>query len=316
MVVKGLPVALETTLNALSSDHDLSSWQIRGGLEFTQVTLRFSTGLKGTPQMDIQQYRRMSESQITRNRDRAATWRDNQGVLSSGNNGTKYLDTLTVPNITKNQTTLGNQQVPTEQYSMGTESQTATISIANPQVVATCEDIETINSLTKDSTPQVQVVEDNKVNGDINNSDTNSIASSGSISDRHSELIDTSTEEVATCGTCNTPIKAKYGDEFFKCSDCEDMFICRDCHFNHQHEKHRMQIHTYHWVPDPEDIPCDGCGIPFVTGVLKGKQCTVWQCRECQDYALCSSCIEYGGLHIKHEDSFEEKTLEQFKDSL
>ena len=69
MVVNGLPVALETTLNALTSEHDLSSWQIRGGMEYTQVTLRFSIGLKDPSQADIQQYRRMSEYQILRNRD-------------------------------------------------------------------------------------------------------------------------------------------------------------------------------------------------------------------------------------------------------
>ena len=162
-------------------------------------------------------------------------------------------------------------------------------------------------------------MEEDKVNGVLieNNSDTNSIATSGSRSERHEEeLSDTSIEEAAMCGTCHTPITVKYGDTFFKCSDCVDMFICRNCHFRHKHDIHRDGVQTYHWLPDPDELPCDGCGMPFVIGIKKREQCTVWQCSECEDYALCGPCIEYGGLHKRHIDKFEEKRLTEYKDSL
>ena len=41
MPVEGLPKVLETIMDSMISESEVSSWYIKGGPEFTQLTIRF-----------------------------------------------------------------------------------------------------------------------------------------------------------------------------------------------------------------------------------------------------------------------------------
>ncbi len=50
---KELPKPLQVTLNGLLMDNKLSSWQIKGGDYFIQVTIRFSAGESETDKGNV-----------------------------------------------------------------------------------------------------------------------------------------------------------------------------------------------------------------------------------------------------------------------
>ena len=70
MPVEGLPKVLENTLDTLLKEYSLSSWQIRGGEIYTQVTLRFPASAI-TAETGTVQYRRAPPSRVKRDQFRS-----------------------------------------------------------------------------------------------------------------------------------------------------------------------------------------------------------------------------------------------------
>ena len=111
MPVEGLPSALETTMEALMKDNKLCSWQIKGDDYGTQVIVRFSPAAMtdGTPMLDYA-YRRLSPSQMSRDRTRMSKYRDRlrNGSYLSDNAHLMNNRIGTTNDIVNNNT--GNQQ--------------------------------------------------------------------------------------------------------------------------------------------------------------------------------------------------------------
>ena len=70
MPLEGLPKILEVTLEALLKDISMSSWQIRSGKDCTQVTLRFSMSAMTVEAVVDSHYKKMTPSQMSRDRSR------------------------------------------------------------------------------------------------------------------------------------------------------------------------------------------------------------------------------------------------------
>ncbi len=70
MPVTKLPKPLQITLDGLLTDNKLTSWQVRGGQEFIQVSIRFSV-TEMEPILNDVKYRRAPPSRILRDTNRA-----------------------------------------------------------------------------------------------------------------------------------------------------------------------------------------------------------------------------------------------------
>lgn len=88
MPLEGLPLVLEYSLKGLLVQNGISSWQIRGGPHFSQVSIRFQNPAIATSQVDEVQYRRAPPSRINRDRERAKQ-KEHEAVSISG---TSYND--------------------------------------------------------------------------------------------------------------------------------------------------------------------------------------------------------------------------------
>ena len=72
MFFEGIPLILVNNLDMLFKENQLSSWQVRSGQQYTQVTIRFNN-MEARPAEGEVIYRRASPSQIARDRQRTAS---------------------------------------------------------------------------------------------------------------------------------------------------------------------------------------------------------------------------------------------------
>ena len=87
MPVIGLPKTLEISLSNLLDDCDISSWNIKGDNDGTQIWIRFKSEDSAMDNTNIT-YRRAPPSQMRRNKNRASSWRDKEpdcGKFVDGN---------------------------------------------------------------------------------------------------------------------------------------------------------------------------------------------------------------------------------------
>ena len=73
MSLDTLPKVLVVTLEALLHEYGLSSWSTRSGHEFTTINIRFDHAAM-TGSIEEIKYRRVSQAQIIRDRDRSNNW--------------------------------------------------------------------------------------------------------------------------------------------------------------------------------------------------------------------------------------------------
>ena len=315
MPINGLPMTLETMLNVLISDNEFTSWQIRSGMEYTQVTLRFSLNPKEVKTDTVECYKRVSKAQLTRGRARAAHWRENKHFNDENlaeQDITQMENTQVNMCLVESQV---NQQLP-EQYShvpcQGDQHET--VSLLPNQGTPTNPLLPTVGNTELAATAEASIEGDGilalDVNNDIgvNNVGDESIASEFSNHSDEWDYSSESSEEVDTCGECDNPIKVRNGGHFYRCSECTDLSICKECYFDDQHNIHQDQIHAFNWIPGTGEVTCDVCGEPLGDD----PEYTIWQCTKCEDYGLCLMCKNMD-MHRKHKQYLKEKLLTEFK---
>ena len=70
-----LPKALHNLLVKMVEDYTLTTWNISGGQHFTSITIRFDTAAMMDTAVQQVKYKRVSQHQMARDRQRAAQWR-------------------------------------------------------------------------------------------------------------------------------------------------------------------------------------------------------------------------------------------------
>ena len=324
MPVDGLPLVLEKTLETLLEGYTMSSWNIRGGNEFTQVTLRFAVSGPKMDTIDNRYYKRKSRSQVVRDSVRLGEWKNkhhNEALCSDlatcNMNADKDKSTGNISDTSSVLDTQENQQPILEDYDIPDNSshhsfneRSSTMGGLVPELVEKAS-ISRVGS----ANPLPLGLDVGDVNTHRKDIDTNSIDLSSSDSHR-TDLSKDSRKEIFNCGICNNPIKGKLGDKWYKCSHCEDLYICQECNKNSLHQIHRDQIHEYTWLFDVNSSCyqyfCDCCGFRYD---YFNENFRVWQCTRCGDYTLCKRCKEQN-MHSKHRYYMTNKLLSEYEDEL
>ncbi len=96
MTMNQLPQPLQVTLDTLLTDNQLSSWQVKGGHQYIQVSIRFSTAAIHANITDVK-YRRAPPSRINRDNIRA---REHQNNVAIGLSETGLMDVIHKTNDT------------------------------------------------------------------------------------------------------------------------------------------------------------------------------------------------------------------------
>ena len=73
MPVDGLPLMLETVMNALLESNSVDSWSMRGLMDYSQLTLRFKMAPDSIA-IENYTYKKKSQKQVDRDRNRSETW--------------------------------------------------------------------------------------------------------------------------------------------------------------------------------------------------------------------------------------------------
>ena len=85
MPVENLPNILEDMLNTLLQYNHVHTWQMKGGEDYTQVSMRFKIAEPGDINTNIQ-YRRKSRIQMQRHADRIKQWSRSNHMKSNYEN--------------------------------------------------------------------------------------------------------------------------------------------------------------------------------------------------------------------------------------
>ena len=233
----GLPKPLETLLASLLQTQPVSSWQIRSGSQYTQVTLRFNMA-----DIDVNNvsYRKKPPSQVQRDTTRVARWK----------NQTHEKDSSTIEDK-QEETDAGNQQCSGKEYSTSVPNVCNTIVTINQpaksgqtnQVQNNAQDIglEGDQAATASQAPQV---EEHYVNSNDHHNDT---SQEGSDIDLNPQV-----ECVSRCDLCHSDIEAY--SKRLRCTECEELDICGQCWDSGEHQEHASQVHRYDSSPFVDSI--------------------------------------------------------------
>ena len=128
MPLNGLPLMLESILDILLKDNDLTSWYIKSESDFTQLTVRFRNmaASGGQPLVDCK-YKKMTHSQMTRDKARCTMWNSKlnpEASVFTGRPDTNVRETCAEVH-TQSCDVPGNQQ-DSQQYPMVSPASTPT----------------------------------------------------------------------------------------------------------------------------------------------------------------------------------------------
>ena len=306
-----LPKLLVQTLDNLLADHTLTTWFVKGGSSYTQVSLRFNNMADDMNTEDMV-YKRVSERRLNRDRERARNWQQDhesrQGYpIPTSNNVTldvnappfQYGSPYTVfcPNI--DQPTASSQSNPTD-----LEPTVETIPTSTNAAAVTSQQRQTIHERNEHIGDQYVAPQSYSA------ATPKQELGSTIVSEQYENKQDTANISPGIveviCDECKGPCNADGNRQWWRCTICEDFDLCHKCQY--YHFNHIMHLHEFTYPEDAENVPyCDSCGKVF------GNNMTVHRCSKCIDYVLCQGCRDER-MHNKH-GSLKQMTLEEYLDS-
>ena len=118
-----------------------------------------------------------------------------------------------------------------------------------------------------------------------------------------------------SCDGCRGMISGVAGSVWYRCTDCVDVDLCRNCFVKDVHSQHKRHISKF-VCPSADDIPkgyCDACGFVFATDLSYERNC--YQCAKCEDLCICTSC-KGRLMHINHSKHLKRVPVEQYLDDI
>ena len=304
MPLDRIPFILENSLDLLFKQNPLSSWQIRSGDQYTQVTMRFSnTAILSTEEEVV--YRKAPPSQLARDRKRAANrFQNSANQINDSDND--HFDEENISVVT-GQLENRSQTLPSNMDNSGL----AVLDQPVSQGVNTAS-ISQPNQLTEASAvhPVSEVrVGDNAKSGNGDNR-MSSVIEHYEIMSRQSDHSEEDEDDdgVITCDGCGGMMTDKMGSTWYRCNECDEGDFCLECYTKDVHGHHKRQLSKFE-CPLNLDLPhCSACGhyIP-----MDGTDAFLYKCKMCEDYCLCRKC-KNRFLHTRHSKHLKLCSTSQF----
>ena len=228
MPVEGLPKVLETTLDSLLKNNLLSSWIMRGGDEFIQLSIRFSNTAIAADMGEVK-YRRASQSRLARDRLRAGymhqSCSNDQTENGSNVSTTQTQDNVNFDNKTSNkEVQLGGSTVAHDQQ-VAKEDNPFTSSRAKPASGQACG-----GSIASGGVDTV-FPQSNSYGDGVKNT-SSEICDTGSDSDDDGDGL-------CPCDGCGVTISGDKGSIWARCTACDDADFCYECFEKDIHSQHK-----------------------------------------------------------------------------
>ena len=299
MPLIGLPFILENNLDMLLKESRLSSWQIRGGESFTQVTLRFP--INPTPgHTGNLEYRRASRSRLVRDQMRARERHSNLiDTVENENNNYAHSGVISAAcEVSIPQDNSDHSAKDTMDISITTVKSELQTHVADDTLHCLTQSAQATNQSTVSivtNPPEQPPLESQAASDDT--------VTCISQSDH-----DDSTESIVSTGSSSEDLRFSVSDEF-KDKITEIMKVLdriESQKFMTTTEKQVSSADSRVDNDDNDDIDgtftCDGCG-----GMMLDQFGTVWyRCTDCDDKDFCLECYnkDIHGHHKRHLHKF------------
>ncbi|CEL60617.1 hypothetical protein RSOLAG1IB_03855 [Rhizoctonia solani AG-1 IB] len=115
------------------------------------------------------------------------------------------------------------------------------------------------------------------------------------------------------CDGCNS----RDCDLGFNCSKCRDFILCPKC-IGSAHEHHKLHPDPQTYTPVialSRDWVCDFCEKPLEKLTQRGLGAIRYQCNHCEDFTLCSKCVEKAPRKHKEHPQLENFTAVLYVDN-
>ncbi len=275
-----IPSALGIMLESMFSENKLTSWNINGKGNMTYVTLRFDMRSPSLDTNTTTKYKKATPSALLCDKRRAATMRSKKG----SNAILEQQDSLI-----NGEENMKNKTENTAHNSIADDS----IECGQDQgvdIVPDDDDDQKSSATSVDSSPE-------SVDGDKVTGSNVSVASSGVW---------------GLCNECGGDLIDDEHKYWYRCTTCEEYDTCVSCFNSGLHSQHYEQVTKFQEPERPDEGYCNACGQQFDP---HRSYFDIFQCEECEDYALCFRC-KYGGKHKHHRKHFIQRSLCGYLDSL
>ena len=286
MPVSGLPNNLEVYLNETLRGSTITSWNIRGEQDYTQVTIRFGS----TAMLDTNvKYRKVPPSRIVRDKARAARYNDQVEVQQAS----EHIFTQTDEPVIENSLPDGIEAVATH--------------LDQGYVLTPIDNVTTEFSYS----PVVQVdgpVDTHTSKAEINTKPNKVVYSGPCASVCEKPKHTNAATCVYVCKGCSKDLSTEPDRSWNRCTDpkCHEFNLCNKCcdkGFHHDHIRHLMPF----TMPDPGSHFCDSCGLKLIN-----MNSCVFVCNHCQSYVMCKNCYHWAGMHWAHRNKVTKVKVQDF----
>ena len=281
MASQHLPNILKSTLDTLLKDSEVLSWIVKGGNEFTQVSIRFSNTAISTEHGELQ-YRRAPPSRIKRDHERAAS---RQQIYEEEDitNGAVDSETQThqTPHLSSD-VTVADDTLQDNSILPVIEAPTTS---AQGQQGGT-NNIETVT-----------VASGHSLRGGIKSQPSNRNDTTATVSGHEDTDDSDSNDDTFSCDGCGCMMSGEPGTIWYRCTECTDtdLDFCTECYRKDIHSQHKSYLSKFTCPKDWSLPRCDSCGYIYKANIFL----YIYQCTKCEDYSLCPLCKKQN-RHNKH----------------
>ena len=306
MPLDKLPKVLVTILDNMLSESIVSSWYVRGGSEFTQVSIKFEGAAMTDSTLQKVAYKKLSQKRMARDMNRAQDWRANMNAecqtedCNSLHTGASIQHHIAEENIISEPNHNEYAGIPADQYesigSIGAPPSLRAQDIGGTSIA--------VDNTTGSDTMGI-VDKHGCTAGDTGNVCIDSISEDlnrelcGEGKDNVLQDFSYTTDNLnngdVQCNVCDGSCNAN-GNKWYRCTVCNDFDVCNKCYRKKEHAHHHKYIHPFTYPDNCNHGYCDSCGFEFRPNCPTFQ---VFQCLSCEDYALCKKCHNEK-MHVKH----------------
>ena len=301
MPVEGLPLVLENALIEVMDTSVISSWTLRGGDDFSQVTIRFKMAASSAKQAQVK-YRKEPPSRTRRDMKRAQRNKDNTSMIPNmhyvdrNSPGDSYQNVNIADDTTVNLSTAGISLSPMQN----------TFPTLSP-VAQVDGPLDSACGLQQGDQTPVETSTDSGDNIDLQQPAYTT--DSGATNELHQPLPDPDNgatnyfKKEFVCSSCGIDIASGK-----RCLLCANVYMCERCFSEGFHQQVpnslcKFVIGDFDVDNVPNEPHCMGCFKTF------SGETSLFKCASCQRYLQCSKC-QINCLHHYHRNYLQEIPFE------
>lgn len=312
MPLHGLPSILEVSMEQMLDTYNITSWSIRSGNKFSEVSIRFNM----TADVDTEtKYRKVPPSRLIRDRDRAAS-----RIISSGQDTAIQVDLQDQgSNGSDNQEVLPLNTTALQDYCMTPihNADILMVPVGSPSPVSQVDGIMDSKADCNGSSPlrsgEVASVNMGQETLGCNDADTcqcnNESAGSNDKCDveNHSRNVKVTQSREFACSKCKVKLPLTPNDNWHKCTHPEcNIDVCKACWNTGFHSHHLRHVMSFKMPSQNVLAFCNCCGRDF-----DDNEKQIYWCELCENIMLCPTCEYWNSMHVTHEKHLIKMTLKQ-----